>query len=592
MPDASSTPSSLSAAAHEDFVTFLSARHKEVHQHGTMALCIPSHGEISVLPTFRCSETSLRNLYDKYQVDPTIARRLPMYFRRLDEMLASIAAVDTRWSLKNHHTLPLIHTSWSPEVIEASSERARMCARRRYADAVAGFALAACSQFFIDGLKPQAYHGESSENYAIQEFLHTHCTDKVGFTYTLLELERLTIVVLLSGLRVLLHITLLISLFPVVCLRMKEPPAHRIIPIMAELTTDLYRPEIVDGSRQSLAVVETLSPTDELVNGPAPEVKILSKKEKKKKKKRIKEERLLAESSQTPPPCVNGQKTVFADGSVAVESVTAAYDPEPLPTVSEAIIEAALPEDDPVPEVESVYEPLSESPLTGHINGAVEIDIPPPVPDEPQEVIYLPFSAQHKLMVHLQERLETMCFSFAQRVMPHALEARGWDCPEMVQLHHWMEDSVFQDYAEQKVPDVEQRGQILNSVIEIRRCAVDRKRIDTTVLDTLVSSALRLAKLVEEAASVDEIERLGDNVVQTADRLAEETQVLQARYETKLQKIASGRAKIIMLIRGAECSTPKVALPGVSTARSCLDWINDLESSLALGEDDHEDLFR
>jgi hypothetical protein len=150
---------------------------------------------------------------------------------------------------------------------------------------------------------------------------------------------------------------------------MKEPPAHRIIPIMAELTTDLYRSEIVDGSRQSLAVVETLSPTDELVNGPAPGVKILSKKEKKKKKKRIKEERLLAESSQTPPPCVNGQKTVFADGSVAVESVTAAYDPEPLPTVSEAFIEAALPEDDPVPEVESVYEPLSESPLTGHING-------------------------------------------------------------------------------------------------------------------------------------------------------------------------------------------------------------------------------
>jgi hypothetical protein len=176
MPDASSTPSSLSAAAHEDFVTFLSARHKEVHQHGTMALCIPSHGEISVLPTFRCFETSLRNLYDKYHVDPTIARRLPMYFRRLDEMLASIAAVDTRWSLKNHHTLPLIHTSWSPEVIEASSERARMCARRRYADAVAGFALAACSQFFIDGLKPQAYHGESSENDAIrlkQKFMTT-----------------------------------------------------------------------------------------------------------------------------------------------------------------------------------------------------------------------------------------------------------------------------------------------------------------------------------------------------------------------------------------------------------------------------------
>ncbi|EWY82527.1 hypothetical protein FOYG_14616 [Fusarium oxysporum NRRL 32931] len=186
MPDASSTPSSLSAAAHEDFVTFLSARHKEIRQHGTMTICIPSDGEISD--------------------DPTIARRLPMYFRTLDEILTSIAAVDTNWSLKSRHNLPLMHTSWSPEVIEASSEEARMAGRKRYTDAVAGFALAACSQFFIDSLKPQGYQGESSEDEVIhlkerfmtdltfafkEEFLCTHCTDKVGFTYTLLQLERL-----------------------------------------------------------------------------------------------------------------------------------------------------------------------------------------------------------------------------------------------------------------------------------------------------------------------------------------------------------------------------------------------------------------
>ncbi|KAL9564843.1 hypothetical protein ACKAV7_011295 [Fusarium commune] len=206
MPDASSTPSSLAAAAHKDFVTFLSIRHKEVRQHGTMTICIPSDGEISVLPTFRCFESSLHNLHYKYQVDPTIARRLPMYFRTFDEMMASIAAVDMKWTLKSHHALPLMHTSWSPEVIEASSEQARMSARKKYTDAVAGFALAACSQFFIDGLKPQAHHGESPGEEAIrlkeefmtdltsafkEEFLRTHCTDKVGFTYALLELERL-----------------------------------------------------------------------------------------------------------------------------------------------------------------------------------------------------------------------------------------------------------------------------------------------------------------------------------------------------------------------------------------------------------------
>ncbi|RBR05992.1 hypothetical protein FVER53590_29303 [Fusarium verticillioides] len=110
MPDTSSTPSSLSAAAHEDFVTSLSVRHKEIRRRGTMTICVPCDGEISVSPVFRCFEASLRNIYDKYQVDPTIAKRLPMYFRTLDEILTSIAAVNTKWGLRSHHTLPLMHT--------------------------------------------------------------------------------------------------------------------------------------------------------------------------------------------------------------------------------------------------------------------------------------------------------------------------------------------------------------------------------------------------------------------------------------------------------------------------------------------------
>lgn len=206
MPDTYSTPSSLSAAAHVDFVDFLLMRHKELRHHGTMTICVPTDGDISVLPTFRCFETSLRRLYDKYQVDPTIARRLPMYFRTSTEILASVAAVDTKWGLKSHHTIPLMHTSWSPEVIEASSDEFKAAARKRYTDAVAGFALAACSQFFIDGLKPQGHRCSRPEEEAIRlkeefmtnltttfknEFLLTHCMDKVGFTYTLLELERL-----------------------------------------------------------------------------------------------------------------------------------------------------------------------------------------------------------------------------------------------------------------------------------------------------------------------------------------------------------------------------------------------------------------
>ncbi|KAF5537523.1 hypothetical protein FMEXI_9845 [Fusarium mexicanum] len=382
---------------------------------------------------------------------------------------------------------------------------------------------------------------------------------------------------------------------------------------MAELATDLYWPELVEDSGQSGALIKTLSPTDEVVNGHAAEEKSLRKKKKKEKKekKMKKKQSLLSIHS----PSANGQETIFAEESLAVAPVTVADDQEPLITVPEEvdILETALPEENSIPEAESGQGPSAEPPLPEHINGGTGTDISA-LALEAQELIYLPFSAQHKLMVHLQERLETMCFSFAQRALPHALEARGWDCPEMVQLHLWMKDLTFQQYVEEKVPDMERRIQFLNSVSEIRRCAVNRRRIDTTVLEALLSSASELANILEEEHSVNEFDQLRNSVIQTTHHLAEQTQKLQDKYETKLQEITAARAKldameentkaalsrrleqsrsmangrIIMLVRDAECLTPKVALPGGST-RSCLDWMNDLASSLALGEEDHED---
>ncbi|KAF5675087.1 hypothetical protein FCIRC_7560 [Fusarium circinatum] len=375
---------------------------------------------------------------------------------------------------------------------------------------------------------------------------------------------------------------------------------------MAELATDLYEPELVDGSGQSGALIKTFLPTDEVVNGYGAEEKPLSKKEKKKRRKR---QMLLSTQS----PSANCQDTFSAEESFAAEPVPVAEDQDSPFVIPVAIPDETTPVEDPVTEAQSSHEPLAESHVPEHINGGTETDIAP-LALEAQELIYLPFSAQHKLMVHLQERLEAMCFSFAQRVLPHALEARGWDCPEMVQLHLWMKDLAFKQYVEGKVLEMELRAQLLNSVTEIRRCAVNRRRIDTTVLEALLSSALELANILDEEHSVNELEQLRNSVIQTTHHLAEQTQKLQTKYETKLQEITAARAKldameektkaalsrrleqsrfmangrIIMLVREAECLTPKVALPGGST-RSCLDWMNDLESSLALGEEDHED---
>lgn len=138
---------------------------------------------------------------------------------------------------------------------------------------------------------------------------------------------------------------------------------------MAELATDLYRPDLVDDNGQSSALVKSLSPTVEVVNGHTTEMRFLGKKLKKKKKKSGKEEKLLSEPQPIQFPSVNGQETISGEESLAVEPVTTAEDQEPLFAVPENILEAALPEEDPVPEAESAHELLTETPLPGHING-------------------------------------------------------------------------------------------------------------------------------------------------------------------------------------------------------------------------------
>ncbi|KAF9773105.1 hypothetical protein IL306_009148 [Fusarium sp. DS 682] len=399
---------------------------------------------------------------------------------------------------------------------------------------------------------------------------------------------------------------------------------------MADFAVDSYNPEIASHEREPSPAIDNTSPAEEPVAIASLESSKKSKKAKKAKKKQ--KENLIQLG--TPRLSLSYRKEPgFEDEAVATEPYPVADAQAPVPLECEADGEETLPEVEVIPEKEeSAHNPLAEPQVAVETNDgklafsifdmtltpftAAEMDLLPPAVPEPEAVIYLPFSAQHKLMVHLQQRLEDMCFSFAQRAMPDLLERRGWHCAEMAELQHWMKDYGFQEYVRNKVPDQEQSDQLLRLSV-IRNCAVNRKRIDTTVLGGLLFFSLELAKVLEEPSAVDEIAQLRDGVIQATQRLAEETQVLHERYDTKLQAITAARAKlnifeektnaelskrleqsrskangrIITLIREAECSTPKAAPPGGSMAGSCLDWVNDLESSLALEEDDQEDVF-
>ncbi|KAF5540040.1 benzoate carboxyl methyltransferase [Fusarium phyllophilum] len=200
-------PSDVAGYAHEDLVSFLSARHREIRPNGTLTLCIPSHGQVGVDAAVAYLQGSFRSLASTYHLDPSFTVRLPLYFRTMEQILSSINVEKGKWVVKSHVSVPIMHPSWSPAVSDQGG--ADMAARVRYAAGITGFTTAACSRFLTDETgaypkkrdlnEPALQSGVLSEATFLEglsacfkdEFLRSYITEDVGFTYAFVQLERL-----------------------------------------------------------------------------------------------------------------------------------------------------------------------------------------------------------------------------------------------------------------------------------------------------------------------------------------------------------------------------------------------------------------
>jgi predicted outer membrane protein len=230
----------------------------------------------------------------------------------------------------------------------------------------------------------------------------------------------------------------------------------------------------------------------------------------------------------------------------------------------------------------------------------------------PQSPLYLPFSAQHRLMTHLQHRLEAICFSFGQQHMPEKLRAEGWDCPEAVELNVWTMEFRSARCFKDRLPKATQRWALLSSVANIRNYAVSRTRIDSAELEKVLVSAAELAIVLGEEGAM--FEKLREEVISTNKWLGEETDQLQKRLDAKLNVFEAARAKVDALEEGTRASFDKGLLKRQNAAHakvlmaieragadqlaevtdrsiapSSLDWVNGLENSLMLGDDSQEE---
>ncbi|KAF6517682.1 hypothetical protein HZS61_003243 [Fusarium oxysporum f. sp. conglutinans] len=159
---------------------------------------------------------------------------------------------------------------------------------------------------------------------------------------------------------------------------------------------------------------------------------------------------------------------------------------------------------------------------------------------EEQNTICLPFSSQHKLIVYLQEVLETACFAYGQKKLPTQLRKRGWDCVEAVALHTWMNEFP----AMTEAFDTVHRRELLQSVVDIQDIAAKRTRIDWSRMKKLLDDAFELTEVLNVKEYSDIVQEVRIDIGKAVEGLSCKEQEAEDQQEEKLQRIAEERRKL------------------------------------------------
>lgn len=136
-----SKPLDIPNKAHSGLITFLSARHAELIPGGTLTLCVPVQGPVSVSPAHECLRTTIERLPKAYGLDSACISRLPMYFRTMEELLLGIESSPDTWRVMQNFAVPITHPAWHAAFIhtaETTCGARTEEARERYADTITG----------------------------------------------------------------------------------------------------------------------------------------------------------------------------------------------------------------------------------------------------------------------------------------------------------------------------------------------------------------------------------------------------------------------------------------------------------------------
>ncbi|KAK2471103.1 hypothetical protein H9L39_17334 [Fusarium oxysporum f. sp. albedinis] len=210
----------------------------------------------------------------------------------------------------------------------------------------------------------------------------------------------------------------------------------------------------------------------------------------------------------------------------------------------ESSIEEARTEDEPWPKVEPpTIEAYPEEVYKTPVKETKSLEIEEACGDcaqKEQNTICLPFSSQHKLIVHLQEVLEGACFTYGRRNLAGLLRERGWDCVESVPLTTWMNELMDL----QQTSDRQLSRGLLQSIAEIQDIAFKRTRTGWSRMKKFLDDAVELTEILEAKEYGEIITQVRLDIGKTIEGLSREEQEAQRQGEKKLQLIAEERRKL------------------------------------------------
>ena len=131
--------------------------------------------------------------------------------------------------------------------------------------------------------------------------------------------------------------------------------------------------------------------------------------------------------------------------------------------------------------------------------------------------------------------------------MKYIVEHEGWECAESVELNIWVQ--LFGSNQHHFLPGQlgslgKQPSELFSSIAQIRHTAVYRLRITTVRLEELMLDAEALARLLCDDDRVRKLERLRRELQLTVGELKCNKDLLEAKLNSKLRKIAGEREEL------------------------------------------------